>query len=314
MTNIYVYNKNGNTKILKTEGPQAQELADWGLDTVEQLGLGLPPDGLWVFEGNFWWVDVAENWAEYQECEGKYRKPTFEEGISLFGMGQEEALAALRDHLDILKEMSPEERFQWMVKTGLINEDGTLKWKDTEMAKPPNTKKPKEMVVEEETPVLLRFARYYATQKHHNQAYSGGLPYTHHLAKVEAVLVEYGFTEIEMRAAAWLHDVVEDTETKIKDISELFGKEVANLVGAVTNEPGPNRKTRAALTYPKIRQSDKAIALKLADRIANISQEGSLVEMYRKEYPEFRHGLFIPTKDQRILDMWKALDKWAEKV
>lgn len=87
-----------------------------------------------------------------------------------------------------------------------------------------------------------------------------------------------------------------------------------NLVGAVTNEPGPNRKTRSALTYPKIRQSDKSIALKLADRIANISQGGSLVEMYRKEYPEFRHGLFIPTKDQRILDMWKALDKWAEKV
>ena len=55
--------------------------------------------------------------------------------------------------------------------------------------------------------------------------------------------------------ASWLHDVVEDTETKLKEVEEMFGPEVARLVSAVTNEDGPNRKVRHALTYPKIREA-----------------------------------------------------------
>lgn len=165
----------------------------------------------------------------------------------------------------------------------------------------------------DEIPVLLRFARYYATQKHKDQAYSGGLPYTHHLAQVESVLLRYGFDELVLRVASWLHDVVEDTETKIKDVAELFGDEVALLVGAVTNEPGENRKVRSALTYPKIRKAGTmAIALKLADRIANLSNGGKLVEMYRNEYADFRHGIMpVVVEDMRLAKMWEDLDAWA---
>src|SRR5690242_15177660 len=115
----------------------------------------------------------------------------------------------------------------------------------------------------------LRWAKLFAVMKHGNQTYSGCLPYSHHLAAVESVLRRFGVTSQYMLEAAWLHDTMEDTGTKKKEIAEFFGDNVAELVEAVTNEPGTNRKVRNALTYPKIRAYPEATLLKLADRIAN---------------------------------------------
>jgi (p)ppGpp synthase/HD superfamily hydrolase len=140
--------------------------------------------------------------------------------------------------------------------------------------------------------------------KHADQKY-GVLPYTHHLQDVERVLVEFGYTDLTLRTAAWLHDVVEDTPTKLKEIYEAFGDEVAELVNAVTNEPGPSRKVRAALTYPKIRASDNATRLKLADRIANVRSGGRLVEMYRKEHDDFHRMIYRPDVAD---NMWAELN------
>ena len=149
---------------------------------------------------------------------------------------------------------------------------------------------------------LVTQAKLFATQKHvldNHQLYGGILPYTHHTQAVEQVLVGHGFKDGYIRAAAWLHDVIEDTrgranEVKTRDIEELFGDHVAALVEAVTSEPGPNRKTRNALTYPKIRAAGvEAVALKLADRIANVEFGGSATSMYMREHTDFKHGIYI---------------------
>lgn len=162
---------------------------------------------------------------------------------------------------------------------------------------------------------LIRFARYYAAVKHAGQQYSGGLPYTHHLAAVEAVLRRFGVGGEEAQpnnlvdeaylAAAWLHDVMEDQGVKKKEISELFGERVAELVFAVTNEKGENRKIRHALTYPKIRETRGATCLKLADRIANVEHGGNQVGMYRKEHEDFRRNLYVAGQNEI---MWAHLD------
>ena len=155
----------------------------------------------------------------------------------------------------------------------------------------------------------LRWARFFAATKHGSQQYAFGLPYSHHLYAVENIIrlfVEpsHPFFQ-ELLEAAWLHDVVEDTPTKLKEISEMFGDRVAELVGAVTNEPGPSRKVRHALTYPKIRRFQEAVILKLADRIANVQQGGKLTEMYAKEYEDFRWALYTPGEADK---MWSHLD------
>lgn len=157
----------------------------------------------------------------------------------------------------------------------------------------------------------LSSAKTYAVLHHvirKGQLY-GVLPYTHHLQDVENTLRRFGEYSNEMMVAAWLHDIVEDTDVKIRDIEENFGEDVASLVGAVTSEEGPNRKVRNALTYPKIRAAgSRAIRLKLADRIANVSSGGGSVKMYAKEYPDFRHALFI-ADDHDNRPMWAVLDQ-----
>jgi len=165
----------------------------------------------------------------------------------------------------------------------------------------------------------LSFAKSYATLHHvvrKGQMY-GVLPYTHHLAAVEAELARFNVYETDERIAAWLHDIVEDTDVKIRDVEENFGEEVARLVAAVTSEPGPNRKTRNTLTYPKIRAAGpKGIRLKLADRMANMRHGGPSVKMYVKEYPDFREALFVPAGnpmfDTTNECMWMDLDRIAE--
>jgi (p)ppGpp synthase/HD superfamily hydrolase len=161
----------------------------------------------------------------------------------------------------------------------------------------------------------LTFARSYATLHHvirKGQLY-GVVPYTHHLAAVEEVLRGFGENRSEMLVAAWLHDIVEDTDVKVRDVEENFGPEVASLVSAVTSEDGPNRKTRNALTYPKIREAGPdAVRLKLADRIANVSNGGSSVEMYRKEHATFKHALF--SHDDGNQKMWMTLDALLQIV
>ena len=174
---------------------------------------------------------------------------------------------------------------------------------------------------------LVTQAKMFATQKHvldNRQLYGSILPYTHHLADVAGILRQRSCDDEIIIAAAWLHDVVEDTrdrdnEVRVRDLQEMFGDEVAALVDAVTSEPGANRKIRNALTYPKIRAGgERAIALKLADRLANVRFGGRAVEMYRREHAEFRHALWtpgespayvVPGVDAAIVWMWGELDE-----
>lgn len=163
---------------------------------------------------------------------------------------------------------------------------------------------------------LVKQAQIIATQKHvlDNHQLYGWLPYTHHLESVCWTLDSYSFDDEVILAAAWLHDIIEDTrgkpnEMKKRDIEELFGDEVAELVWAVTSEDGPNRKTRNALTYPKIRAAGpRAVALKLADRIANVRNGGKALDMYKKEHTDFRHGIYVQHRTGYILEMQDDLD------
>lgn len=158
---------------------------------------------------------------------------------------------------------------------------------------------------------LLLSAKAYATLHHvirKGQLY-GVVAYTHHLDQAERVLLRFGERRPVMRAAIWLHDLVEDTDVKLRDIEENFGDDVAALVGAVTSEPGPDRRTRNALTYPKIRHAGPdAVRLKLADRIANVENGGGSLSMYVREHPDFRHALFSPA-DSLNPPMWDELDR-----
>jgi (p)ppGpp synthase/HD superfamily hydrolase len=164
--------------------------------------------------------------------------------------------------------------------------------------------------------VLVGEARKFAVEAHSSQKY-GEHQYEKHLADVVQVLEmfqpDYDFDE-HIFAAAWLHDTIEDTPATVAEIRSKFGAKTAQLVYAVTNELGRNRKERTVKTMLKVWDKGKeAMAIKLADRIANTqfsrSQRSPQFEMYKKEYPFFRWFL---KKGGELRKMWDLLDKLVE--
>lgn len=97
-------------------------------------------------------------------------------------------------------------------------------------------------------------------------------PYIVHPAEVAAIVKSVDHTE-EMVAAAWLHDVVEDTGVTIEIIRAEFGSEVSDLVGWLTDVSRPehgNRAARKAVDRAHTAAApSEAQTVKLADLISN---------------------------------------------
>ena len=142
-----------------------------------------------------------------------------------------------------------------------------------------------------------------------NHLYSEYLPYEFHLRMVANVadkfmeimvpklLLHPGNPEVvKLRYAAFGHDLIEDTRVTYNDVKEKMGEEVADIIYALTNEKGKNRKERANDKYYEgIRNTPGAVFIKLCDRIANVQYSkmtGSrMFEMYKKENINFMVSL-----------------------
>jgi hypothetical protein len=122
---------------------------------------------------------------------------------------------------------------------------------------------------------LVKQARDFATQMHrridHRRKYNNQ-PYDTHL-KAVAELVASVTDDAETIAAAWLHDVVEDTAVTLEEVREQFGDGVAALVDDLTDVSRPsdgNRAVRKAIDRDhSARASPRAKTVKLADLLDN---------------------------------------------
>jgi (p)ppGpp synthase/HD superfamily hydrolase len=115
---------------------------------------------------------------------------------------------------------------------------------------------------------IVARARALAIEAHRDQKY-GTQPYVVHISDVVKRVMTIT-QDPEVIAAAWLHDVAEDTEVTIDEIRSQFGDNVANMVWAVTGE-GPNRAAKMANAIAKIAQTPGAELVKSADRLSNAS-------------------------------------------
>lgn len=153
-------------------------------------------------------------------------------------------------------------------------------------------------------------ARQIAERVHADQQYGKGIPYTQHLTDVVSILREFGFSSDDYMCAAWLHDSLEDTNLSSSEVISEFGEDIFKLIDSVTNGKDGNRKQRAERSYILMYINRLAIALKLADRIANVRaskrSNDSKYEMYKKEYPYFKQRLY---RYGEYDDMWSELDR-----
>lgn len=171
------------------------------------------------------------------------------------------------------------------------------------------------MTINNEIQPNLTKAQYFAEVSHAGQVYNDEVPYTVHLSHVVKTLERFGINDTAMLCAGWLHDSIEDTRVSYNDIRQKFGFEVAELVYAVTNELGRNRKERSEKTYPKMQSNQRALILKLADRIANVQyglENGGKTNMYASEFEGFAKALYDTTgcpatEGGELSKMWEFL-------
>lgn len=151
----------------------------------------------------------------------------------------------------------------------------------------------------------------FATEAHKGQRY-GEHPYTFHLLETAKVAKKHDLS-LEVVMSCWLHDTIEDTTVSYHDIKKGFGDQIAEIVYAVTDESGRNRKERKEKTYPKIQANEQALQVKLCDRIANVSHaletQSRHLKMYLKEHPEFRGALWSEQAEPVTLRLWDQLDQ-----
>ena len=119
-------------------------------------------------------------------------------------------------------------------------------------------------------------AARWANARHSGQFRASGDPFIIHPLEVAAILVETRLDTATV-VAALLHDVVEDTDSTLEEITDTFSKEVANLVQGVTKISiikGQSHWARAAESIRKMLfamvRDMRVILIKLADKLHNM--------------------------------------------
>ncbi len=116
----------------------------------------------------------------------------------------------------------------------------------------------------------------FAEAAHNGQTRNSGEAYINHPLEVANILIEMGLDTTSI-IAALLHDVVEDTEISLEEISSQFGNEVASLVDGLTKLSKIVFQNKQEQQVENLRKMFLAMAkdirvilIKLADRMHNM--------------------------------------------
>lgn len=145
---------------------------------------------------------------------------------------------------------------------------------------------------------IITKAFNFAKQAHKGVRRLSGEPYIMHpiaVAQIACEEIGLGSTSI---CAALLHDVVEDTDYTVEDISNIFGPKIALIVDGLTKISGGifgNQASAQAESFKKLllTMSDdiRVILIKISDRLHNMRTLGS--QLPNKQYKIAGETLYI---------------------
>ena len=161
----------------------------------------------------------------------------------------------------------------------------------------------------------------FAIEAHKEQKRKSGEPYVIHPILVASVCASISGDE-SMVIAALLHDVVEDTPITLKEIEELFGKDVAHLVEGLTKidsirdkELIPSHSNEklvvSALTFRKMLLASikdvRVLVVKLCDRVHNMLTLDALPPHKQKRISEETLVVYAPIAHRLGISFLKNL-------
>ena len=147
---------------------------------------------------------------------------------------------------------------------------------------------------------LLRRAYVFSAFEHKGQVRHSGEPYLVHPLEVADLLADMKLDVVAI-AAGLLHDIVEDTQTPIERIQELFGPDVAHVVEGVTKLGAiqfSSSEERQAENFRKMLlamvDDIRVILVKLADRLHNMRTLHHLPEERRLKIAQETRDIYGP--------------------
>ena len=183
---------------------------------------------------------------------------------------------------------------------------------------------------------LLQRALGVAEKAHKGQKRASGEPYVNHCKAVASILAEMHVPPVVV-AAGLLHDTVEDTDLDLKDVKREFGKEVFELVQALTKLGSLPRVSKTALgtkvssvdkggknedeakqwraelasenlrkTFLAMAEDPRVVLIKLADRLHNMRTLHYLPEEKQQRIAQETMDLFAPLANR--IGIWQI--KW----
>ena len=145
-------------------------------------------------------------------------------------------------------------------------------------------------------------AAVFAAKKHGDQKRKSGEPYITHPIAVAEILMQIGM-DADTVSAGLLHDTLEDTDTTEDEIATLFGKEVGEMVQAVTkiSRITDEKSIQEAETIKKMffamSKDLRVILIKLADKLHNMRTISGLSPERKRAFAQDCLDIFAPIAD-----------------
>ena len=151
-----------------------------------------------------------------------------------------------------------------------------------------------------EDTTILDKAFDFAAERHGPQIRKSGEPYLAHPLEVAHILASLQLDTVSL-VVALLHDTIEDTPTKIDEIRQHFGPEVARCVDGVTKLGRlafSTAEDRQAETFRKMLlamvEDTRVILVKLADRLHNMRTLGHLSPERQRDIASVTLEIYAP--------------------
>jgi len=147
---------------------------------------------------------------------------------------------------------------------------------------------------------VIKKAYIYAHRQHSGVERKDGEPYITHPLEVAGILVKLKM-DVASIAAAFLHDVIEDTEVSKDEIVKFFGQEIADLVDGVTKISAiqfASKEAQASENFRKMliamSRDIRVILIKLADRLHNMRTLDSMPPEKRIRIAQETMDIYAP--------------------